>query len=112
MTQATQTQAPEYRNIITTAFGFINRLRSVETDDGEYLSLAFNAQYGKKDKNGKFKTSRFSLNVKSSEVEDILRDVMQDYSPEDDKLCASLHIGDIRPHLVTNPDGTPYLVYV
>lgn len=110
MTQSTQ--KPEFRNIIGTGFGFINRLRLVETEDGDYVSMVFNAQYGKKDKAGKFKTSRFALNVKQSQAEEILRDVLQQGYSDEDKLCASVIMGDLRPHLVTNKDGSPYMVDV
>lgn len=90
---------PQYRNLTASGFGFINRLRVVSTDDTDYVSVVFNAQYGKANKDGKFKTTRFALNVKSSEADSILRDVLKTHK-KDDKICARLQLGDLRPRAV------------
>lgn len=96
MSKSTQAQ---YRNLTASGYGFINRLRLVTTDDADYVSIVFNAQYGKANKDGKFKSTRFALNVKGEESDSVFREILKSHN-KDDKICARLQLGDLRPRAV------------
>ena len=104
MSKSRNQKPASYTNLTATGLAFINRLRWVNSDGGEYLALSLNSWHGKDGKN----TTLFEATAKGNTVYGILQDLMDQY-PEvlNDEITVTCGfvVAGLKPDSYSNKKG-------